>query len=94
MSVEICQEGRVRVITLARPGARKAVNPTTARALFAAFPQGCMRADLVSAGLSGAEMAAALRREWRSAAIFDAEGRAGAARFAGARGRGGDFDVI
>ena len=66
---------------------------TLAESLLA-FPQGCMRADLTSAGLSGSEMATALRREWRSAAMFDAEGRAGAARFAQGRGRGGDFEAI
>lgn len=58
------------------------------------FPQGCMRADHLSARMPGAELAAALRREWCSAGAFQAEGRAGAARFSGGRGRGGTFDEI
>ncbi|KUJ76217.1 enoyl-CoA hydratase [Ruegeria marisrubri] len=58
------------------------------------FPQACMLADHLSARMEPAELAAALRREWRSAEAFAAEGRAGAARFAGGRGRSGDFDDI
>ncbi|MGR3760108.1 crotonase/enoyl-CoA hydratase family protein [Roseobacteraceae bacterium NS-SX3] len=69
----------------------------TAQALAAdlvRFPQACMLADHLSARMPPAELAAALRREWRSAAAFAAEGRAGAARFAGGKGRGGDFAEI
>ncbi|MWD26343.1 crotonase/enoyl-CoA hydratase family protein [Aquicoccus sp. SCR17] len=55
------------------------------------FPQGCLRADHLSARMPPAELAAALAREWRSAAIFEAEGAAGAARFSSGKGRGGDF---
>ena len=58
------------------------------------FPQGCLRADHLSSRLAPADLAAALRREWASAALCSAEGRAGAARFASGRGRGGDFDAI
>lgn len=58
------------------------------------FPQGCLRADHLSARLPGAELAARLRREWRSARIFHEEGMHGAARFAAGRGRGGDFADI
>lgn len=58
------------------------------------FPQGCLRADHLSARMAPADLAEALRREWRSSALFHAEGQAGAARFAAGRGRGGDFDVI
>lgn len=58
------------------------------------FPQACMRADHLSARMPGAELAEALRREWRSAAAFKSEGQAGAARFSQGRGRGGDFDEI
>lgn len=58
------------------------------------FPQGCMRADHLSARLPPADLAQALRREWASAAMFAAEGRAGAARFAGGQGRSGRFDTI
>lgn len=58
------------------------------------FPQGCLRADHLSARLPGADLAAALRREWRSAAVFEAEGRGGAARFAAGKGRGGGFADI
>ncbi|MAM25073.1 MAG: enoyl-CoA hydratase [Rhodobacteraceae bacterium] len=58
------------------------------------FPQGCMRADHLSARLAPAELANALRREWASAAMFHSEGREGAARFAAGKGRGGDFGLI
>ena len=69
----------------------------TAQALaveLARFPQTCMRADHLSARMAPAELAAALRREWRSCASFAAEGRAGAARFAAGKGRSGDFSEI
>ena len=58
------------------------------------FPQGCLRGDFLSARMPGADLAAALRREWGSARAFAAEGRAGAARFAAGKGRGGDFADI
>ena len=58
------------------------------------FPQACMRADHLSARMNGAELAAALTREWRSYVTFLKEGQAGAARFAAGKGRGGDFSDI
>ena len=58
------------------------------------FPQGCMRADHLSARMAPADLAAALRREWASARLFHAEGQAGAARFSSGKGRGGDFGQI
>jgi enoyl-CoA hydratase len=58
------------------------------------FPQGCMRADFLSARLPPAELAAALRREWASASMFAAEGRAGATRFSQGQGRSGRFDDL
>ena len=58
------------------------------------FPQGCLRADHRAAQMTGREMARALRREWQSAAVFEAEGVHGAARFAAGRGRGGDFSDL
>jgi enoyl-CoA hydratase/carnithine racemase len=58
------------------------------------FPQACMRADHLSSRMAPADLAAGLRREWVSAAAFQAEGRVGAARFAAGRGRGGDFSDI
>jgi len=58
------------------------------------FPQGCMRADLLSARMAPADLAAGLRREWASAGTFGAEGQAGAARFAAGKGRSGDFSDI
>lgn len=58
------------------------------------YPQGCLRADHLSARMAPADLAAGLRREWVSAAAFAAEGKAGAARFAAGRGRGGDFSDI
>lgn len=59
-----------------------------------AYPQACMQADHVSAQLSGRELAQAMRREWKSFQVFAAEGAAGAARFSGGKGRGGDFSDI
>ena len=58
------------------------------------FPQGCLRADFLSARMPPAELAAALRREWASAAMFAAEGRAGATRFSQGQGRSGRFDDL
>lgn len=58
------------------------------------FPQACLRGDFLAARMPGADLAAALRREWASARAFAAEGRAGAARFAAGKGRGGDFGDI
>ncbi|MFT5341438.1 MAG: enoyl-CoA hydratase [Paracoccaceae bacterium] len=58
------------------------------------FPQACMLADHLSARILPADLAAGLRREWRSAVAFQAEGKAGAARFAAGKGRSGDFGDI
>ncbi|MBO6899306.1 MAG: crotonase/enoyl-CoA hydratase family protein [Shimia sp.] len=58
------------------------------------FPQACLRADFLSARLSGTELALALRREWASFEVFAAEGQKGAARFAAGKGRGGGFSDI
>lgn len=58
------------------------------------FPQNCMRADHLSARLSGAELVGALRREWRSFQAFVDEGATGAARFASGKGRSGNFGDI
>lgn len=58
------------------------------------FPQDCMVADHLSARMEPGDLARALRREWRSALAFAAEGRAGAQRFASGRGRAGDFTQI
>lgn len=58
------------------------------------FPQGCMRADFLSARGDPAALAAALRREWASAGMALAEGVQGATRFAEGHGRGGRFDDL
>jgi enoyl-CoA hydratase len=58
------------------------------------FPQGCLRADFLSARPAPGVLAAALRREWASAGMVLAEGVAGAARFAAGHGRGGRFDDL
>ncbi|MFC6583472.1 enoyl-CoA hydratase-related protein [Sulfitobacter aestuariivivens] len=58
------------------------------------FPQGCMRADHLSARMPPAALADALKREWASARLFFAEGQRGAARFAAGKGRGGDREDI
>jgi len=56
------------------------------------FPQGCLRADFLSARMEPKALAAALRREWVSAPMVKAEGIAGARRFAQGAGRGGSLD--
>ena len=56
------------------------------------FPQGCMRADMMSARMTPPALAVALRREWLSAGMVMAEGVAGATRFSEGAGRGGRFD--
>jgi enoyl-CoA hydratase len=63
---------------------------------IARFPQRCLRADRASAYAGwSAELEAALRAEARRGApAFEHEGRAGAARFASGKGRGGDFEGI
>ena len=55
-----------------------------ARSLLA-HPQACLRADGISARLSGRALADALRQEWRSIAALETEGLKGAARFADSR---------
>ncbi len=57
------------------------------------FPFACMCADLLSARMDPQASAAALRREWQSAALLE-QAIAGAARFAEGRGRGGRFDDL
>lgn len=62
---------------------------------IARFPQACMRADRRSALAQWSlDREAALRSEWRSADIVRTEGVSGASRFAGGKGRSGDFDEI
>ena len=63
---------------------------------LARFPQACLRADRRSARSQwGVPTAEALRREWeQSWTIVREEGIAGAARFAGGKGRHGDFGDI
>lgn len=63
---------------------------------IARFPQGCMRADRASArGQAGQGARAAMRAEWAgSARMVAEEGAAGALRFAGGKGRHGDFGEI
>jgi len=58
------------------------------------FPQGCMRADFLSARMAPSDLAAALRREWASAGMAASEGITGARRFASGKGRRGDFGDI
>ena len=54
-----------------------------------------MRADRLSAIRQWSlDVPAALVNEWKSAETFRAEGVAGAARFAGGKGRSGDFGEI
>jgi enoyl-CoA hydratase len=83
--------------------ANRLVNAGEARAAavalakeIARFPQACMRADRASAywGWSR-DLDEALKQEARRGApVVALEGRAGAARFASGKGRGGDFSSI
>src|SRR5690606_36799027 len=62
---------------------------------LARFPQDCLRADRITAIRQWSlDLPQALASEWKSAAVFEAEGTAGAARFASGKARGGDFDEI
>jgi enoyl-CoA hydratase len=63
---------------------------------IARFPQACLRADRRSVFLQeGLSEPDALRAEWDcSSGVFEREGAAGAARFAGGQGRHGDFRDI
>ena len=65
-------------------------------ASIARFPQICLRADRMSAHLQwGQDIAVALREEaMRGERPLREEARAGASRFAGGLGRGGDFGAI
>ncbi|WP_282157028.1 crotonase/enoyl-CoA hydratase family protein [Shimia thalassica] len=58
------------------------------------YPQACMRADHLSARMSGPDLACALTREWQSYETFLQEGQHGASRFAAGKGRSGDFNDI
>ncbi len=59
------------------------------------FPQGCMRADRISAMRQWSlDIEPALANEWKSARVFNEEGVVGAARFSAGKGRGGDFGEI
>lgn len=73
------------------PGAALATALALAESLTR-FPQGCLRADFLSARMDPGALAAALRREWASVAMVLAEGVAGATRFARGEGRCGRFD--
>jgi enoyl-CoA hydratase len=63
---------------------------------IARFPQACMRADRRSVyRQEGLGLREAMRYEWENGIpALAAEGRAGAARFASGKGRGGDFGDI
>jgi enoyl-CoA hydratase len=63
---------------------------------IARFPQGCMRADRRSVyQQEGLGLREAMRYEWDNGIpALAAEGRAGAARFASGKGRGGNFGDI
>ena len=63
---------------------------------IARFPQECVRADRRSVYLQhGLPVRQALEREWEnSMPVVEAEGAAGAARFAAGKGRHGDFEDI
>jgi enoyl-CoA hydratase len=76
-------------------GQARAVAETLAHEI-ARFPQACVRADRRSVFLAqGTTVAAGLAQEWdNSRGVVAEEGIAGAARFAGGKGRGGTFGEI
>ena len=63
---------------------------------IARFPQACLRADRRSTyRQEGSSLREAMRFEWENGVpALQAEGRAGAARFASGKGRGGNFSDI
>jgi len=63
---------------------------------IARFPQACVRADRRSAYMQqGLTLREAMRKEWYNGLpAFEAEGIAGAERFASGKGRHGDFRDI
>jgi enoyl-CoA hydratase len=63
---------------------------------IARFPQACVRADRRSAYMQqGLPLREAMRKEWYNGfPAFEAEGAAGAARFASGKGRHGNFSDI
>lgn len=62
---------------------------------IARFPQNCMRADRRSARMQhGLSERDALRQEWWNSKAEVSRGIEGAARFAGGKGRGGDFKNV
>jgi enoyl-CoA hydratase len=63
---------------------------------IARFPQLCLRHDRLSAQeQDGLDLAGAMANEWRHGAVaLEAEAQAGATRFAGGRGRHGDFGAL
>jgi enoyl-CoA hydratase len=63
---------------------------------IARFPQACLRADRRSVyRQEGLPLREAMRHEWANGLpALEAEGRAGAARFASGKGRGGNFSDI
>jgi enoyl-CoA hydratase len=78
------------------PDGRTRQAAETLAAEIARFPQICLRADRMSAHLQwGQDIAVALREEaQRGQRPLNEEARNGAARFAGGKGRGGDFASI
>lgn len=79
---------------VAEDGARERAEAMAAE--IARFPQACMRADRRSVYMQhGLSVREAQRREWYNGQqCLVAEGVAGAARFAGGKGRGGDYRDI
>jgi enoyl-CoA hydratase len=74
------------------PKATRAPRPEALAHEIARFPQSCMRADRRSVRAQhGLSMCDALRQEWRGSKGEVTKGVEGAARFAGGKGRGGDF---
>jgi enoyl-CoA hydratase len=62
---------------------------------IARFPQSCMRADRRSVRAQhGLPLRDALRQEWRGSKAEVTKGVEGAARFAGGKGRGGNFNDV
>ncbi|NOU07910.1 MAG: crotonase/enoyl-CoA hydratase family protein [Hyphomicrobiaceae bacterium] len=88
--------GRIGLAEKVVPAGQARAAAEAMAAEIARFPQACVRADRRSVYLQhGHSVRDALELEWASSSpVFEAEGRAGAARFTSGKGRSGDFGSI
>lgn len=94
--VEAEECGRIGLAERVVPHGAARENAEALAAEIARFPQACVRADRMNVYKTyGLEVREAMAVEWEtSTSVFQAEGLAGAMRFASGKGRGGDFSDI